>query len=325
MISYWKLDETSGSVYSDNVGVNNATSTNIPTPVAGRVGGAQQFNGTSNKITAPRITAYDFGATTSFTFEAWINHPVGSFISQELIVERKSSGPLYVSLKFDKSTAARFELRNDASVKFVVAGTTNLYDGKWHHVVGVRDAANNQLRIYVDGELQNTAPAVSASGFTSSDAGIGIGGRNLPGDAYPSYFNGKIDEVAIYNSALSASTILQHYNSGLQSKGYCQPTLAKSSTISPDLFSSIVKHVNGNTVQLQWETVSDLGEGKFEIERSTNSSKIPKDWQKIGEVNLINGNKSNSYVYNDNVSRSGKFSYRIKFSTKWRRALLRRN
>ena len=98
MISYWKLDETSGSVYADNIGVNNATSTNTPTPVAGRVGGAQQFNGTSNKITAPRIAAYDFTSATSFTFEAWINHPVGSFISQEINCRTKSSGPLYISL-----------------------------------------------------------------------------------------------------------------------------------------------------------------------------------------------------------------------------------
>jgi hypothetical protein len=34
MISYWKLDETSGSVYDDYVGTNNATSTNTPTPAA---------------------------------------------------------------------------------------------------------------------------------------------------------------------------------------------------------------------------------------------------------------------------------------------------
>ena len=309
IISYWKLDETSGSSYRENIGSNNGTGMNAPTPTAGRVSGGQQFNGTSNMIAAPRIAAYDFSASTSFTFEAWINHPVGSFISQELILERKSSGPLYVSLKFDKSTAARFELRNDASVKFAVAGTTDLYDGKWHHVVGVRDAANNQLRIYVDGVLQNTASAVSASGFTSSEAGIGIGGRNLPGDAYPSYFNGKIDEVAIYNVALSASTILQHYNNGLANQGYCQTTLTKSSTISPDLFSSIVKHVNGSTVQLQWETISELGEGKFEVERSNNSN----DWLKIGEIDLTALGESKSFNYSDNANVTGKFLYRIKF------------
>ena len=75
MISYWKLDETSGSVYDDYFGTNHARSSNVPVPTTGRVNGAQQFNGISNKITAPRIAAYDFTRNSSFAFEAWIKTP----------------------------------------------------------------------------------------------------------------------------------------------------------------------------------------------------------------------------------------------------------
>ena len=230
MISYWKLDETSGNVYSDFYGTNNATSADTPTPTAGRVNGAQQFNGTSDKIAAPRIAAYDFSASTSFTFEAWIKHPVGSFISQEIILERKTTSSMYISLKFDGSTLLKFQVRNDASQSYSVTGTFNLYDGNWHHVVGVRDAGLNQIRIYVDGVLRNTVAAVFTAGFTSSTAGIGIGCRNTPFDPYPSYFNGIIDEVAIYGIALNAATILKNYNNGLINLSYCETLTAPSIT-----------------------------------------------------------------------------------------------
>ncbi len=75
----------------------------------GIVSGAQQFNGTSDKITAPRIAAYDFAANSSFTFETWINHPAGSYTKEEVIIERKpSSGSLVINLKFNSTKVTFF-------------------------------------------------------------------------------------------------------------------------------------------------------------------------------------------------------------------------
>ena len=221
LVSYWKLDEISGNAYADFIGTNNATSTSVPTPLAGRVNGAQQFNGTSNGITAPGIAAYDFSTNTSFTFEAWIKHVTGSYTGEEMIVERKtSSGALAINLKFN-STAVSFSVRNTASEIYDVTSTSNLYDNNWHHVVGVRDASTNQLRIYVDGVLENTVSATYTAGFASPTTGISIGWRS---STSVDFFNGSIDEVAIYNRTLSSSEILQHYNNGLNGIGYeeCQ-------------------------------------------------------------------------------------------------------
>jgi hypothetical protein len=229
LISYWKLDETSGSTYDNFVGTNNATSTNTPTPVTGRVSGGQQFDGIADKITAPRIAAYDFSASSGFTFEAWIKHAAVSYTKEEVIIERKpSSGSLVINLKFN-STRVTFLARNTSGQLFSVTGTKNLWDGNWHHVAGVKDG--NQLKIYVDGVLENTVSATYTAGFASSNAGISIGWRNISSD--PSYFKGSIDEVAIHNSALSAASITQHYNNGLQNKAYCQ-TVASNIEAAPE-------------------------------------------------------------------------------------------
>jgi len=218
LISYWKLDETSGSTYDDFIVSNNGSSTDIPTSVNGRVNGAQQFNGSSNGITAPGIAAYDFSTNTSFTFEAWIKHVTGSYTGEEIIAERKSpSGALAINLKFN-STGISFSVRNTASEIYDVTGTTNLYDNNWHHVVGVRDANTNQLKIYVDGVLENTVSATYTAGFTSPTTEISIGWRN---STSAGFFDGSIDEVAIYYGTLSSSEILQHYTNGLNGIGYC--------------------------------------------------------------------------------------------------------
>ena len=312
IISYWKLDETNGTVFDDYVGTNNATSLDPPTPVAGRVGQAQQFNGTSNGITAPRIAQYDFATNASFTYEAVIERTEGSFVSEEVIIERKSSSePLAINLKFAGSTKAMFSIRNNTSQSYSVTGKTNLYNGIWHHIVGVRDGSTNQLRIYVDGLLEGSVSAPYTAAFSSTTAGISIGWRNSTNNKF---FKGIIDEVAIYNSALDAETISQHYNYLCKSKGYCEATLPKISLSSQDIFSSVESNVNGNTVQLNWETPSELGGGKFEIERRASLSDGAKDWQKIGEIDLFNGGESKSFSYNDNPNTTGKFSYKIKFA-----------
>jgi len=265
IISYWKLDETSGSVYSDYIGANSATSTDIPTPVAGRVNGAQQFNGSSDGITAPGITAYDFSTGTSFTFEAWIKHVTGSYISEEIIVERKSSsGALAINLKFN-STAVSFSVRNTASEIYDVTGTTNLYDNNWHHVVGVRDANTNQLKIYVDGVLENTVSATYTAGFASPTTEINMGWRS---STSAGFFDGIIDEVAIYDAALDAVSISQHYSNGLQNQGYCneiQPINV------PTNLSAVLNPSDTTNVILSWLNNSDNELG-FVIERKTGDS-----------------------------------------------------
>src|SRR3989339_345648 len=265
IISYWKLDETSGSVYSDYIGTNNATSTSIPTTVAGRVNGAQQFNGTSNRITAPGMPAYDFTTNTSFTFEAWIKHITGIYTGEEIIVERKSSsGALAINLKFN-STAVSFSARNTASEIYDVTGTTNLYDNNWHHVVGVRDANTNQLKIYVDGVLENTVSATYTAGFASPTTEINIGWRS---STSVDFFNGSIDEVAIYDAALDAVSISQHYSNGLQNQGYCneiQPINV------PTNLSAVLNPSDTTNVILSWLNNSDNELG-FVIERKTGDS-----------------------------------------------------
>ncbi|NWF91106.1 MAG: putative Ig domain-containing protein, partial [Ignavibacteriaceae bacterium] len=231
LLSYWKLDETSGSTYADYVGTNTATSSSAPTPTTGKVNGAQSFNGTSNGLTAGRIAAYDFALNTSFTFEAWVLHPSATYTGEEIILERKpATGNLAINLKFGSSRTATFSVRNTLGETFTVAGTKILYDGNWHHIAGVRDASTNQLKVYVDGILEGVISTTFTAGFAHATQGIAIGYRSGTNEKF---FEGSIDEAAIYNVALDATTIGQHYASGVSNLGYCQVQSAPVITSTP--------------------------------------------------------------------------------------------
>ncbi|NWF91108.1 MAG: putative Ig domain-containing protein, partial [Ignavibacteriaceae bacterium] len=231
LVSYWKLDETSGSTFYDAFANNNGTSTSVPTPVTGKVNGAQQFNGSSNRITIPANVIYDWAANASFTLEAWVKHPIGSYTAEEVIIARKATDSgLNIKLSF-ASTSVTFQVRSKTNQNSSVTGTSNLYDGNWHHIVGVKDGSTSQLKLYVDGELEGSTNTAYTTGFDSPSADFGIGYRPVTGDE--SFFNGVIDEVGIYNVALSINEVRQNYASGLQGDGYCYFPVAPSITSSP--------------------------------------------------------------------------------------------
>jgi len=84
---------------------------------------------------------------------------------------------------------------------------------EWHHVVGTYDSGT--AKIYIDGILEATEAGQNAMAENNDPLQIG---RRGTGD----YFSGIIDEVAIYDGALTSDEILGHYYAGLAGHGYCE-------------------------------------------------------------------------------------------------------
>jgi len=80
-------------------------------------------------------------------------------------------------------------------------------DGNWHHLVGTWSTSANEIKIYLDGTLKDTTSSLNTLTGTFSAAGIGW---NLTSN----YYLGNIDEVSVFNAALSASDVTDIYNSG---------------------------------------------------------------------------------------------------------------
>ena len=88
-------------------------------------------------------------------------------------------------------------------------------NGAWYHIVAVRDADAGTISIYVNGIEEDSVPASFSSGF-GGDVDLNIGYLNFGGGGF--HYKGILDEVAVYNRALSDTEIKSHY---YLAKGYC--------------------------------------------------------------------------------------------------------
>jgi hypothetical protein len=154
------------------------------------------FDGTNDYMVASQNSAINI--TGSVTLSAWIKlDSLGLF--QGIISKRSASGTNY-----------QFYIRNTNVLSFydgtgVVNDSVALTSGSWIHVAVVVNGSN--LTFYRNGSASATGSGVSVS---SNTADLTVGEVNGS-----SFLNGKVDECAVFDTALSASDISAIYNSGV--------------------------------------------------------------------------------------------------------------
>jgi len=215
LVGYWNMEEGKGqTVYDRSGNANNGTlggttAVQKSDPVftsgyssSGPGGTALKFDGVDDYVDAGAGSSLNFG-TGAFSVEMWLK-PTALATTGTLI----NTGGVNVASGFALQKAS-------GTLYFYINGTTGdlikysyFTDTNWVHVVATRDNSGN-LKAYKNG-IDTTASGSDASSLDNSQ-GFSIGARPAPLN-YPSYFSGSIDEVRIYNRALSADEIRQHYN-----------------------------------------------------------------------------------------------------------------
>lgn len=222
---YWKMDGSS-SPYADFYGANAAVCTNCPTATTGVINGAQQFSAES-LLSVVDDNTFDWGLNDSFSIEFWMNN--GSCTTTQVMIGRNDGGtPM---LWYAACTAGKVEVYfSDAAGNISEAtGTTDIANGSWHHIVAVMDTGTNELRVYVNGAIEQSVATAFSGGFSSS-APLNIGWLNLA-DGY--HFSGTLDEVSLYNRVLSESEIRQHHRDGSIGLGWGYCGCASPARIMP--------------------------------------------------------------------------------------------
>ncbi len=221
MVSYWKFDEGNGTIASDSVGTNGG-SIYGGTWIESIVGSALFFDGVNDYVTVANETNFDFERTSSLTIEAWIQTPSGNHGT--VILSKQHATPDYRGYGFDvigTPSVIRFSLLSDwAAGNYIqIKGSTVLNDGQWHHVVATYNGNSSAsgVELYVDGNLETkTVINDSLSSTILNDKPLRLGTWE-----YLSYYwHGIIDEVAIYNKAMTLEEAQEHYQKGQQGLGY---------------------------------------------------------------------------------------------------------
>jgi hypothetical protein len=206
-IGYWRLDEASGTVARDAAGAHPGTYD--PTCQLGAPGAltsgdtAVRFDGASCVVTIG--DAFEFSGSPSFSIEVWaspaiVDDQVRRFVSRS---NGTSPGVGYQLAFF--SNAQWFEIF-DGSADLMYVQSASPAAGAFEHVVIAVDSAAQSL--YVDGALAMQADF--SLSVPSDPATVTFGDLGpSPGSYYK--YQGVLDEIAIYDHALTAARVAAHY------------------------------------------------------------------------------------------------------------------
>jgi hypothetical protein len=203
LVAAFAFDEGSGSTVSDASGTgNHGTILNATRTTNGRYGRALLFNGSSAWVSVADSASLDL--TTGMTLEAWVQPTAAMGTSWRSIVLKERSSGLSYSLYANTSSTQPGAYINTGSSDRDVQGPSNVPADVWTHLAATYDGTT--LRLYVNGTLVRSAAFPGA--LVVTDGVLRIGGNAVWGE----WFNGHIDEVRIYNRALSVSEIATDMN-----------------------------------------------------------------------------------------------------------------
>jgi len=191
---------------NDSAGTADGTVTG-GTFVAGSFEQAISFGG-SDYVDCGNPSQLDFG-TGDWTISAWVNAPSSTDQMNIFSKGGDSAGGIRYMLSVGETTDHMLVLTvDDNATKVQNTSSVVVDDGQWHHVVGTRDASG--LHVYVDGFEDGSAVSLSSSydlsGTSQANAYIGAG-WNFETSVVQKFLTGMIDEVRVYNYALSSAEV----------------------------------------------------------------------------------------------------------------------
>ena len=207
--AYYKMSDATDSTLNGY----NGTATNVNFNVQGKFGNAGEFNGSSSLINLGNNAAIN---TLPTTISCWINTTTTASESTIWNNGGNSSSNTGLALVILSSGVLRLTTSNSSGTGAQVTGTTSINDGNWHHIVITYEAGGASGftasgNCYLDGNITPEFTSNVLANFTQANQNFIIGRYWASGLGY---FNGKIDQVRIFPSALTAANVTSLYNEG---------------------------------------------------------------------------------------------------------------
>ena len=218
LVGWWPLTEGSGSSSIDQSGNGNngtwngtAGGTNGTYYTGGKVGSyAGSFDGSTDYISAADAPSLDFGTSQNFSVSAWVNTQSKTNLYQSIVIHgglqvsnsgAGALGPGYM-LAFRNCCGFLVRIGDGSTISSIFYSYTS--DSQWHNIIMTCSRTGN-MTIYFDGVPVGTAN-ISSIGSVTNSGPLWIG-QDGSGERFP----GSIDDVRIYNRALSAAEVQAMY------------------------------------------------------------------------------------------------------------------
>ena len=248
LISHWNLDDGAGVSASDSSGVNNGTLVNGPTWVTGKDNKAVRFDGIDDYIDLGTMDVSGSG----FTISAWFN--ADNFNVSDGRIVSKATGQNEQDHYWMLSTIdsggpkLRFRLKTAGNTSTLI-GTQTIAPGSWVYAVATYDGTT--MRLYTNGVETGS---MSKSGVLDTNSNVGVRIGDNPG-ADRKRFSGIIDDVAIYNRALTATEVADLYN-GATSSGTTTPPPTTTPAPTASITSANTSITSGGSTTLTWTSTN---------------------------------------------------------------------
>ncbi|MBU6320949.1 four helix bundle protein [Patescibacteria group bacterium] len=308
LVGYWPFDEGSGSTAYDRSGFgNNGTLVNSPAWTVGKLGGALSFNGT-NQYTTTGTTSFPTGSSARSVF-AWI-YVAGSTGNEQDVFSYGNGGTTVQASNFGmQASGLKLFFSSWGSGSATFNSSLSVTTGTWHFV-GYTLTSSGTATLYLDGtSAQATGMSVGTVIPAVSDASVIGSGPN--GQESGRYFDGKIDDVRIYNRALSAADVARLYQLGTAVAG---PTKITSPTTF--LTNGLVGYWTFDGKNMVNNVADSSGNGNNGSLVGFTSTTTAETLGKIGQA--LNFNGTNQYVLvpdAPSIRLSNKFSISFWFKT----------
>jgi fibronectin type 3 domain-containing protein len=243
VVAAYSFDEGAGTTVADSSGNGNTgTISNATWAAAGKYGAALLFNGTNARVNIPNSSSLQL--TSGMTLEAWVNPATVSNAWRDVIY--KGNDNYYLGAT-TSPTGGPGGGGTFGGTGADVVGSSALPTNTWSHLALTYD--NASLRLYVNGILADSQARTGA--IATSTNQLQIGGDSI----YGQYFNGIIDDVRIYNSAISAAQI--------------QADMDQAGTGVPTAPTNLIASVTSSTqIDLTWGASTDTaGVTGYRVER----------------------------------------------------------
>lgn len=306
LVGEWRFDEdaatTSTMTYDATGNGNNGTFVSNPVRATStcKIGNCLSFNGSSTYVDAGNGASLNF--TAGITLSAWINPKAAG---PATIVSK--NGPFY--LAYSGSRAVIAGVYTSPSTWTWVSGNTATPLNSWQFVAMTYDGANE--KVYVNGSQDGVVSVTSTLVTTGATVKIGWGD---PG--FNQYFNGYIDDVRIYNRALSADEVRQIYNANTFRRYFYVENACRAND-STNSLTGVSPCVGGSSddpstqkisVATEWATVIGTSQSVIAdyVTRWKNNVFLQNDWSGGANASGAVSTPTNLFSSSTNANFSGK-------------------
>lgn len=222
LAGHWPLDETSGTVANDVLGINNGSmqgGLSGADTISGKHGTALDFDGSNDYIAISDSAVFDI--TGELTLSAWVNASTlidttsppdhEGIIAKYLGSGNQRSFQIFIDNDNADKGKVGFVISSDGTSATTknIASSSAIAINNWYHIAATFEP-NNSMKIYIDGKLNVNETVSIPSNIYSGSADVWIG-TQFDTSFSLNYFDGAIDDPRIYSRALSADEIRALY------------------------------------------------------------------------------------------------------------------